>query len=180
MARKKTAKRKSIKPKYCFIVEGCTEENYIKRLKELYRHHQVDKPQNCNGGNAKGVLMKAERFISKYGNEYLGYILWFDNDKYFSSEDANLKNHLEAKPNVEIYMSEPCVEHWLLAHFQTINLLQNRACDFYEQLLKKYIPNYDKNDCVLLQKNLNKENIEIAITHYPEIGKIPLKYFIKV
>jgi len=50
MARKKTAKRKSIKPKYCFIVEGCTEENYIKRLKELYRHHQVDKPQNDRRG----------------------------------------------------------------------------------------------------------------------------------
>jgi len=83
----------------------------------------------CNGGNAKGVLMKAERLISKYGNEYLGYILWFDNDKYFPSQDANLKNHLEAKHNVEIYMSEPCVEHWLLAHFQTINLsIEEKNC----------------------------------------------------
>ncbi|OAD20022.1 hypothetical protein THIOM_004294 [Candidatus Thiomargarita nelsonii] len=179
MARKKTAKRKSKEKKYCFIVEGCTEENYIKLLKELYRHPQVDKPQNCHGGNAKGVLMKAERLISKYGNDYLGYIIWFDNDKYFPSQDANLKNSLEAKPYCEIYMSDPCVEHWLLAHFQPINLSQNRSCDFYEQLLKKYIQDYDKNDCVLLKKHINKENIEIAVTHYPEIGELPRKYFIK-
>ncbi len=177
MARKKIAKRKSKPKKYCFIVEGCTEENYIKHLKEIYHNHQVDKPQNCNGGNAKGVLMKAQRLISKYGNEYLGYIIWFDNDKYFASQDANLRNSLEAKRNVEIYISNPCVEHWLLAHFEAINLSQNRNCDFYERKLKTYIPDYDKNDCFLLKKYIHKENINIAIVNYSEIGEIIQKYF---
>jgi len=28
------------------------------------------------GGDAKGVLEKAKRLNSKYGNEYLGYVIW--------------------------------------------------------------------------------------------------------
>ena len=42
----------------------------------------------------------------------------------------------------------------------------------------EYIHDYYKNDCLLLKKYINKENIEIAIRHYPKIGEIPLKYFI--
>jgi hypothetical protein len=177
MARKRISKRRSQQKKYCFIVEGCTEENYINLLRGLYRHHKIDKLQNCNGGNAKGVLEKAKRFISKYGDGYLGYVIWFDKDRYFPSSDAHLKNSLETKFSCEIYMSEPCIEHWLLAHFQVINLSQDKPCDFYEKKLKNYIRNYDKNDCLLLKKCINEKNIELAIIHYPKIGKIPKKYF---
>jgi len=177
MTKKRTNPRQSRQKNYCFIVEGCTEENYLKLLKKLYHHHKVDKLQNCNGGNAKGVLEKAKRFISKYGNEYLGYVVWFDQDRYLPS-DANLKNSLEAESTVEIYLSEPCIEHWLLAHFQPINLLEDNSCYFYEKKLKNHIPHYNKNDCTLLNKYIHKENVESAMTHYPICGKIPQKYFI--
>lgn len=176
--RKKISPRKSKPDKYFFIVEGCTEENYIRRLKELYPHHQVDKPRNCKGGSAKAVLEEAKRLITKHGDAYLGYIIWFDKDTYLP-QDNNLKNSLESKNQVEIYMTEPCIEHWLLAHFQAINLSQQNQCKFYENQLKKYIPNYDKNNCLLLKKYINQKNVEHAINYYPDIGVIPKKYFIK-
>jgi len=177
MARKKAPKRKSQPKQYFFFVEGCTEENYIQLLKTLYRQHQqVAKPQNCNGGSARHVLMEAKRFIPKYGPEYLGYVIWFDKDRYFSS-DNQLKHEVE-KLGAEIYISDPCIEHWLLAHFQPINLSENQDCRFYEKKLKKHISNYHKNDCQLLKAYINDEKIKIAIKHYPEIGKISQKYFI--
>jgi hypothetical protein len=175
--RKKISPRKSKPDKYFFIVEGCTEENYIRRLKELYPHHQVDKPRNYKGGSAKAVLEEAKRLIAKHGDDYLGYIVWFDKDTYFP-QDKNLKNSLQSQNNVEIYMSEPCIEHWLLAHFQPINLSSENQCKFYENILRKYIPNYDKNDGFQLKKYLYSKDVEYAINCYPKIGEIPKVYFI--
>jgi hypothetical protein len=134
--------------------------------------------ENNKGGSAKAVLQKAEKLISKYANEYLGYVIWFDEDTYFPSQDCNKRNSLQAKKHVEIYMSIPCIEHWLLAHFQDINLSQENNCQFYVNKLKKSIRNYDKNDCLLLSRYIETENIEKAITRYPEIGEIPKKYFL--
>ncbi|MEN8216610.1 MAG: RloB domain-containing protein [Pseudomonadota bacterium] len=111
---------------------------------------------------AKRVLEEAKRLIAKHGDGYLGYIILFDKDTYFP-QDSNLKNSLQSKNNVEIYMSEPCIEHWLLAHFQSINLSQENKCKFYEKQLKKYI---------------NQENVEHAINCYPDIGEIPKAYFV--
>ena len=44
-----------------FIVEGCTEENYIAVLKTIFR--KSAKINNTNGGNAKGVMQKAKKII---------------------------------------------------------------------------------------------------------------------
>ena len=163
---------------YCFIVEGCTEENYIRLLRLLYR--KGGKSKNCHGGSARGVLQSAEKLVAKHGDDYAGYVVWFDNDRYCPAEDEPLKTSLEASKDVqvEVYISEPCVENWLLAHFQKTKP-QHESCNACEQELKKYIPRYKKNDCQLLQKYLDQETIQVAIANYPEIGEIPKKYFIE-
>jgi len=178
MARRQRKARRSQPKIYLFLVEGCTEENYIHILNKLYKEHRQDKAKtyNCKGGKAKGVLLKAKRLIDKYKDEYLGYIVWFDSDEYFPSSDSNLKNSLEARKNVEIYISEPCIENWLLAHFQTISIYQDK-CESCIKDLKIYISNYEKNDCPLLENCINQKNIETAIKNYPIIGQIPEKYF---
>ena len=174
MARKKRPSRIS-KKVYCFIVEGCTEENYLNHLKKLYKKSATIK--NCKGGNAKGVMEKAKKIIEN--DLFSGYLIWFDKDRYFYETDYNLKNSLESKINVEkIFMSDPCIEKWLLAHFEETNFNQ-LECNFFENRLrdKKYIPNYKKNECILLEKFINKNNIDTAIINYPEIGNIFKKYF---
>lgn len=58
--RKSRPLRKS-KKFYYFIVEGFTEENYLKLLKKIYQ--KGEKIENCNGGSAKNVLNKARKII---------------------------------------------------------------------------------------------------------------------
>lgn len=176
MGRKRRASRISQKV-YCFIVEGYTEENYIRLLKLLYR--KSGDPKNCKGGNAKGVLKKAKKLIQQHGDDYSGYIVWFDGDK-FSSGDVALRDELASRKDIEtqIYINEPCVENWLLAHFQTI-LSHSASSEMCEKTLRQHIPHYKKNDNVLLKRYINKTHVVTAIVNYPEIGEIPKEYFIE-
>ncbi len=158
MARKTRKPRKS-KAVYYFIVEGCTEENYIKLLKTVYR--KPGKIKNCNGGSAKNVLEAAQKIIQNNGDDCSGYIIWFDQDTYLAN-DKNLMNKLAARNDTSVYITQPCVENWLLAHFQKINFNSNNKCK--------------KSDCRLLERYITKEQIETAIRNYPEIGYIVQKF----
>ena len=168
--KKRNTFRKSNKSIY-FIVEGCTEENYIKLLKTLYRKNATIK--NCNGGSAYKVLKEAQKIINKNDDDYKGYVIWFDRDTYNSSKDSNLFNSLKAKNNVEIYISVPCVENWLLAHFQKINQNESKCNRCMTILKQKYITEYKKNDCNMLTKFITKEEINKAIINYPTLEGIP-------
>lgn len=169
MARKKRPPRTS-NPIYYFIVEGCTEENYLKLLRQLYKKSATI--TNCEGGSAKNVLKTAQKILKDTNpDDYLGYIIWFDNDRYDPSKDANLYNSLKSNNNVTIYISLPCMENWLLAHFEKVNL-QEPECDRCEQKLKRYIKNYDKNDCSQLQKYIIESTLETAIINYAKLGEI--------
>lgn len=180
MARKKPPPRKPEAKRYFFIVEGCTEQNYIECLKKLYVH-QVGTIDNRKGGSARNVLFKSIKMVEKYGDAYLGYISWFDKDRYDQKADNNLKQQLESKNTsemtIDIYISNPCIESWLLAHFVKPKL--NQKCGFYVEQLRqpKRIPNYQKNDYQLLERHINRQNIQIAITNYPEIGCLVQRYF---
>ena len=176
MARDKRPPKKSIRP-YYFIVEGFTEENYLCLLKQLFKKSAIIK--NCKGGSANNVLSEAQKIIDKSNSDdYLGYIIWFDQDTFVSS-DANLKNSIESIKDVKIYMSQPCVENWLLAHFEKINL-NEYECKNCQQKLTKHIPNYHKNNFDLLQQIITLKEIEVAIANYSELGKIRTEYFRKI
>ncbi len=173
MDRDKRPLRKSIRP-YYFIVEGFTEEHYLCLLKQLFKKSATIK--NCKGGSANNVLSEAEKVINKNNpDDYLGYVIWFDQDTFVSS-DSNLKNSLEKRENVTIYITKPCIENWLLAHFEKINL-NEYECKNCQQKLTKHIPNYHKNNFDLLQQVITLKEIEVAIANYPELGKIRTEYF---
>ncbi|WP_069470086.1 RloB family protein [Candidatus Marithrix sp. Canyon 246] len=174
MARKTRKPRKS-KIVYYFIVEGCTEENYIKLLKKIYR--KPGKIKNCDGGSAKNVLEEAKKIIQSNDDDCSGYVIWFDGDTYLPN-DKNLKNKLSTPNDTSVYITQPCVESWLLAHFQKINLKSDKKCKEYEKALDHVdrIPNYKKADCRLLERYITKEQIETAIQNYPDIGNIPKQF----
>ena len=123
--------------------------------------------------------MEAKEIIAKSNSDdYSGYIIWFDQDRYYVKSDFNLKNSLEKKTekNVAIYISKPCIENWLLGHFEKINL-NEYECKNCQQKLTKHIPNYHKNNFDLLQQVITLKEIEVAIANYPELGKIRTEYF---
>ncbi len=176
MARAKRNIKKQAKPeKYLAIVEGCTEENYLKHLKNLGTH-ALGSILNCKGGKARSVLLEAIKKYEKYGQYYKGYLIWFDADEY-QQADHTLHERLEKTGVMDIFISSPCIEHWLLAHFETINLYANQNCKQCETRLKKHIPHYKKNDCTLLERHISIEHINMAKQHYAELANIPAKYF---
>ncbi len=173
MTRKDKPKRLS-QPVYCFIVEGDTEENYITLLKSLYR--KSGKIDNRGGGSAKKVMETAQKIIERDGDYYSGYVIWFDTENDEKIKYNNLKKNLKRRSNVEIYISEPCVENWLLAHFEKIRS-KDKPVIFYKKELQRYIPNYDKADYHLLARYIHQAEVDTAIANYPEIGNLPKKYF---
>ncbi len=110
---------------------------------------------------------------------YSKFIVWFDNDRFNpkNREESKLYNTL-LKAKADIYMSEPCIETWLLAHFETVQQCKNKECKSCQEKLKTYIPNYEKNNCTLLEKHINQKNICDAIKNYPELSKFLSAYFI--
>ncbi len=177
MARKQRPQKELQSINY-FIVEGCTEENYINLLKRLYKNNS--KIKNCKGGNAKGVMIDALSILKEKKEIYSKFIVWFDNDRFNpkNPSESKLYNDL-LKEKAEIYISEPCIEAWLLSHFETVQHCKNKECKSCEEKLKTYISNYEKNNCILLEKYINKNNICDAIKNYPELGKLVKGYFVK-
>lgn len=175
MARKKNTKKRRSHKVYLFVVEGCTEENYIKRMKKIYK--KAADIANCNGGSARNVMYEAEKLYDKNSDYYSKYIVWFDDDTYDHSRDNNLKEKLNAKNNLTIYYSKPCIENWILAHFQKINLMNDQKCNECIKKLFSYIPNYEKNDCNLLDRYIDYDKVQNAIANYPKLGKIIGDYF---
>jgi|WetSurMetagenome_2_1015567.scaffolds.fasta_scaffold66944_1 hypothetical protein len=175
MARKQRP-QKEFQPINYFIVEGCTEENYLNLLKRLYKNNS--KVKNCKGGNAKGIMIDALNILKEKKEIYSKFIVWFDNDRFNpkNPEESKLYNTL-LKEKTEIYISEPCIEAWLLAHFETVQHCKHKDCKACEEKLKIYIPNYEKNNCILLEKHINVNNICNAIKNYSKLGNLFKEYF---
>jgi adenylate kinase family enzyme len=72
---------------------------------------------------------------------------------------------------------KPCFENWLLCHFEK-QKSKNISCNQNEETLKKYIPNYEKNDCKLLEKYISKELVLFAVENEKFYGEIFKKYYL--
>lgn len=165
---KKRKKKRLKKSQPYIIVEGCTEENYIKVLKILYSKGMACK--NVNGGNAKGVIEKARKEIEN-NPEYTYFIIWFDDDGFYENNlEEKIPKKLISEITIKTAISYPCIEAWLLSHFEKIYENQlDKNCDYFgDELKKKYIPKYKKNDCKLLETYIDDEKIKNAKSNYPK------------
>lgn len=175
MGRRSRPKRKP-KPVALYIVEGSTEKNYIKCLKSPEMFREGHKVRSCDGGGAKNVLNVAEDLIEKYGGMYSGYVIWFDKDTY-TAQEKNLKEKLSRRKKVTVVMSDPCVENWLLAHFQNPIRSRSTRCRDCESALCGYIPNYSKSNYLQLQQNITRDQVLTAVDRLPKVGKAFKGYF---
>jgi hypothetical protein len=171
MAKRKPSKIKESKLVPLFIVEGCTETHYIKLLNKLFSPKLLPKSHNCKGGSAKAILHEAEKQIEE--DNYSSYVVIFDADRYEKS-DKPQKEKLEK--NADVLIFEPCFENWLLSHFEK-QKSTHKECEEYQKELTVYIPNYDKNDCVLLEKFIKKEHIEFAMKNHVDKATVFQKYY---
>lgn len=170
MARKQRFKPTAVRVPL-FIVEGCTETHYIALLNKLFSPKILPKSHNCKGGSAKAVLHEAEKQIEE--DNYSNYVVIFDADRYEKS-DKPKKEKLEKSADIVIF--EPCFENWLLAHFEK-QKSTHKTCEDYEKELHNYIPKYDKNDCVLLEKYITKDKVQFAMKNHDDKKEVFQRYY---
>lgn len=111
MGRKARVSRgKQMKPIFFVFCEGETEIAYVKFLRSLYRSPIQVIPK-------KGKSNITEAFIERSKNDYVRTV----QDKVFLMYDLDVDgmlDHLLKIPNVELLVSNPCIELWFLLHYQ--------------------------------------------------------------
>ncbi len=173
MKRKISPTKKSIEVPL-FIVEGYTEENYIKILKIIYQKNVSI--LNCKGGGANSVLLKSDKIINEEADYYSSFVIIYDADTDNPKYD-NLRTKIITSKNVNVIILDPCFENWLLLHISQKKVEKTNKCDKCIAKLKKSIPNYEKDDFQLLGKYVKSETFNQACKNQPEIGNILKKYF---
>ena len=133
MGRKaRISKGKQMKPNFFVFCEGETEIAYVKFLRSLYRAPIQVIPK-------KGKSNISEDFIVKSKNEYVQT----DLDKVFLMYDLDVDGILEQLqkiPNVELLVSNPCVELWFLLHYQEqkAEIASEKCVQKYQKVSKGY------------------------------------------
>ncbi len=157
--RKKLLKQKQFKKAYCFLVEGKTEEHYINLLKKIYE--KVVRVECCNGGGANGVLKYSKKYVADNKGLFSDFIILYDEDTRARNIKIVEKREKELDSlkysEVKRIVFNPCFEQWILWHFKK---KKENTCEKVTSVLKKYIPDYQKNDFEQIEKYIDKEKIQ--------------------
>jgi len=153
---------------YYLIMEGTnTEPIYFKlfkkKLSELKLHNNIkliflERTINDRGHNSPKQLLN---YIVKYRNEVndenAKYLIVFDRDSYKSYKDGKAKYFeflkLAKKENVDLIVTSPCFEIWLLLHKENA----------YEDLIKPH------KEEIFLNKKVNKTQTFISKMVYDNL-----------
>ncbi len=185
MARRK---RRNLPPKrktFAMIVDGKTEVWYFNMLKRNERNLRINiKPDLPT----KKTLHKQYQYVleASENNDKVFWILDFDT---LIEETKKAKKGTETPiqefekyriqiekrfPNVVVIVNAPCLEFWFLLHFEcTSQYFKN--CDTTIKRLKKYIPDYIKNEKFFTRQNQDiylklKPHLKNAIANAQKLG----------
>ena len=81
--------------------------------------------------------------------------------------------------NVKVIVSNPCLEYWLLLHYE-FTAKPFKDCNDATQLLKKHLKDYDKSEKYYVKNDLYrkiKENQQIAVKNAKKIGDFAVDSF---
>lgn len=142
------------KTKFAFVVDGECEFWYIQMLKRNERQLSVDlKPEIPQ---RKKILDQYKKVI-ELSKDY-DKVFWIIDFDVIISETRNVKKGTETSlqefkryyieiekhfENIFIIVNNPCLEYWILLHFQTTSKYFD-TCDSATKELKKHLINYEK------------------------------------
>ncbi|MBI1313523.1 RloB domain-containing protein [bacterium] len=143
---------KEARPRILVVTEGAvTEPQYLDGLKKACRNPLVDVEVEDRHGRdphalvkiARDRLRQAERQARRESDDNLKYDdVWcvFDIDDHQTVADAK---QMARDNQIELAISNPAIELWLLLHFRASPGMQHR--DQIREMLKHFIPEYDKH-----------------------------------
>jgi hypothetical protein len=142
------------KPKFAFIVDGECEYWYIQMLKRNERSIGVDlKPEIPQKKKLIDLFHKAIELSNDYDKVF--WIVDFDTliketrvskkgAKTAIQEFKEYKNEIYRNyKNITVIVNNPCLEYWILLHYETTSKYYE-ACEGVTKQLKKYISEYKK------------------------------------
>lgn len=162
-------------PAYAIVVDGETEVWYLNMLKRNEREIKVSiKPEIPN----KKSMTEQYNLVRELSGKEFTKVFWLiDLDtvikeereapkgaespmKQFQGYRRKLTEELE---NVVVIVNNPCLEFWLLLHFEKTTKYFNN-CTAAEAQLKKYLKDYEKK-----QKFFTKQNDDIYLKLKPHL-----------
>ncbi len=158
MARKKakTFKVRPAKPSIAILVDGNTEEWYLSMLKKNERDLQIHiKPELPKKKSLEDQYNKVKELAeSEYTKVF--WVVDFDviqkettearkGTKTQIQQFAEFRKELKDYDNVEVLVNNPCLEFWLLLHFEQTTRYFTKCIDAEKQL-KKYLTDYKKTE----------------------------------
>lgn len=160
-------------PIYLMQVEGNnkTEKNYLKavgkdkKVRMVFTKGNYTDPINM----AKNLLNEMDKEDLKKTNGDKAYCI-FDTDIELNKQKQidTAYQLLSKKTIAEIILSNPCFEYWFILHFTKANHSFNSNDEVIE-MLRKYIPGYEKNmDCYMFLQ----DKMEVAIKNAKHIENI--------
>ena len=157
----RVSRGKQLKPNFFVFCEGETEIAYVKFLRSLYRVPIQVIPK-------KGKSNISEEYIERSKNEYVRT----EQDKVFLMYDLDVDGmleHLQKIPNVELLVSNPCVELWFLLHYQEQK--SRLSSDECIKKLQKVSKEYKKGSLSGKEKDVFAKNKYIAIERAKKLAE---------
>jgi RloB-like protein len=164
------------KPKFAFVVDGECEFWYIQMLKRNERQINVDlKPEIPQ----RKKLSDQYKKVIELSNDY-DKVFWIvDFDVIISETRKSKKGSKTAlqefkeycitiennHENVLVIISNPCLEFWILLHFEPVSKYYE-TCDSVSKQLKKHLIDYNKS-----QHYFTKKDNDIYLKLKPHLNK---------
>ena len=163
------------KPVFAIIVEGECEFWYFQMLKRNERSIRVDlKPEIPQRKKLEDQFKRVVEYSKDYDKVF--WIVDFDvviseshmalkGKKSLLQEFKQCFNELKNNyKNVVVIVNNPCLEYWLLLHFEATGKYFNNCAGAVKQLLK-YLPDYEKTE-----KYYTKSNQDIYLKLKPRLN----------
>ena len=173
--------RRDGKPRILILCEGKqTEPNYFTGFKQVKRltNIVVRRPRRKQVGPAGLLARLREELEDDLDWDEIYCILDHDGR---DAEIRKFKTKLTAinqetnSPQIEMILSNPCFELWLLLHFEFTDRPFtsggiNSACENVIKKLRRHLPEYRKNDTQVFGKCCN--HIDVAIENVDRLRRI--------
>lgn len=156
MSRKKTVNKRKGKKTFSIIVDGQTEVWYLQMLKKNETLGRID---------IKPELPKKKKLSEQFTNvidssKDYDKVIWIVDFDTILKETKETKRgdkspleyfkeyfkHIESFDNIEVLVNTPCLEFWLLLHFENNGKFFDKCIDTEKLLKKSYIKNYEKSE----------------------------------
>jgi len=145
--------------KILIISEGYVEESYFKQINSFFKRKPIELIPMYSSGepDALSVVEFAIKQKKKYSKDDDLKSVWcvFDVDENWINKKIEPALQKAYKNKINICISNPCFEIWLLLHQDFWSAAHIENGDAAKNLLQKYIKNYDSS------KSFFQENLKI-------------------